>query len=336
MSNIVDWLLAEDLENPGVRWFALTDLVGYRPDNPAAVAARQQVMDHGPVPVILAAQHPDGYWEKPGHGYSPKYRGTVWSVIYLAQLGADPADARVQAAGEYLLQHARAKPGVFTATGTPAGQIACLSGNLSAALLDLGFGQDARLQEAIEWMARYTTGDGIAANGDRDSAPRYFRSGVCGPGFRCSANDRQPCAWGATKVLRGLARVPDRDRTPLMQAAVETAVDFLLSVDPATADYPAGYSDKPSQSWFRFGFPVFYVTDVLQVAEALAKAGYGRDPRLTATYDFLLSKRDAAGRWKMAYSYQGKTWADVEQRGKPSKWVTLRALRVLKAGGIDA
>jgi hypothetical protein len=115
-----------------------------------------------------------------------------------------------------------------------------------------------------------------------------------------------------------------------MESALRATVDFLFSVDPATADYPAGYSDKPSTSWFRFGFPVFYVTDVLQIAEAVGDAGYGGEARLEAAYDLILSKQDKAGRWKMAYSYQGKTWADVEERQKPSKWVTLRALRVLK------
>ncbi|MGD8463290.1 MAG: nitrogen fixation protein NifH [Anaerolineae bacterium] len=334
MSNSMDWLLAPDLENPGVRWFTLTSLLGHPGDDPVAIEARQQVMAHGPVPAILNAQQTGGYWEKPGHGYSPKYRGTVWSLIYLAQLGADPADARVRAAGDYVLEHARAKTGVFTATGTPSGHIACLAGNLSAALLDLGFDRDTRLQEAIEWMARYTTGEGIAADGEPDAVPRYYRSGTCGPGFQCAANNRLPCAWGAVKVLRGLARVPSKDRTPSMEAALQAAVEFLFSADPATADYPAGYNDKPSRSWFRFGFPVFYVTDVLQLAEALTEAGYGRDPRLEATYDLILSKRDAAGRWHMTYSYQGKTWADAEQRHKPSKWVTLRALRVLKGGGI--
>ena len=57
---------------------------------------------------------------------------------------------------------------------------------------------------------------------------------------------------------------------------------------------------------------------------------------LAATYDLILSKRERAGHWKMTYSYQGKTWADAEERGKPSKWVNLRALRVLKGGGIEA
>jgi hypothetical protein len=293
------------------------------------------VMERGPVPAILAAQDPDGYWEEPGAGYRPKYRSTVWSIIYLAQLGADPAEPRVQAGGEYLLDHALATNGAFTASGTPAGNIQCLAGNLGAALLDLGFGDDPRLMRALEMMARHATGQGVASAEEKGSVPHYYRSGTCGPGFRCSANDRLPCAWGAVKVLAALARVPQEQRTPPLQAALKATVDFLFSVDPATAGYPAGYSDKPSRSWFRFGFPLFYVTDLLQIAEVLTRAGYGGDERLSNLYQLILNKRDSAGRWKMEYSYQGKTWADAEQRGQPSKWVTLRATGVLQAAGID-
>jgi hypothetical protein len=256
-------------------------------------------------------------------------------VIYLAQLGADPADPRVRAAGEYLLDHALASTGVFTATGVPSGNIHCLAGNLGAALLDLGFGGDERLTRALELMARFVTGDGVASADEKRAPLHYYRSGSCGAGFRCSANDRLPCAWGAVKVLHALARIPKAERSPVVRSALDTTMEFLFSVDPATADYPAGYSDKPSQSWFRFGFPLFYVTDVLQTAEALTDAGYAGDPRLEATYDLILSKREDTGRWIMAYSYQGKTWADIESRGKPSKWVTLRALRVLQSAGFD-
>jgi hypothetical protein len=335
MSNVLDWLLEEDIQNPGVRAFALTDLLDRPADDPEVIAARWAVMEQGPVPAILAAQDEAGFWEKPGEGYYPKYRGSVWSIIYLAQLGADLDDPRVRAGGDYLLDNARASIGVFTLTGTPAGNIYCLSGNLGAALQDLGFGTDPRLQEALELMARFVTGQGVAPQGERTAPLHYLKSGACGPGFCCSANNGLDCAWGGVKVLRALARVPEAERTPVMQAALEAAVEFLFSVDPATAGYPAGYSDKPSRSWFRFGFPVFYVTDVLQTAEALTEAGYGGDPRLAATYDLIQSKRDKAGRWKMEYHYRGKTLADVEQPGKPSKWVTLRALRVLQGGGIE-
>ena len=336
MFKAMDWLLEEDVENPGVRYFALTDLLGHAVDDPNVLAARQSVMECGPVPAILAAQDPEGYWEKPGEGYYPKYRGTVWSITYLAQLGADPADPRVQAGGDYLLAHNIATTGVFSYSGTPAGNILCLAGNLGAALLDLGFSGDERLGRALELMARFTTGEEVAPADETKAPLRYFRSGACGPGFCCSANNGLPCAWGAVKVLRALARIPEAERSPTIQSALEITVDFLFGVDPATADYPAGYSDKPSQSWFRFGFPLFYVTDVLQIAEALTDAGYGGDPRLAATYDLILGKRDKAGRWRMEYAYTGKTWADIEERQKPSKWVTLRAMQVLNGGGIEA
>lgn len=331
MDNGLAWLLEEDGKNPGVRYFALTDLLGQPLHDPQAVAARQEIMERGPVPAILAAQDPAGYWVQPGAGYYPKYRGTVWSLVYLAQLGADPRDSRVRAGGEYLLAHGLASTGVLTATTSPSGSIQCLSGNLGAALLDLGFGADKRLWRALELMARYATGEGIASAEDHKAPLRYYRSGSCGPGFRCSANNKLPCAWGAVKVLRALSRIPKASRTPTMEAALTASVDMLFSVDPVTADYPAGYSAKPSSSWFKFGFPVFYVTDVLQTAEALTDAGYGGDPRLDATYELIESKRDGAGRWTMEYSYKGKTWMDVEERDKPSKWVTLRALRVLRS-----
>ncbi|HLE74331.1 MAG TPA: hypothetical protein VI688_08805, partial [Anaerolineales bacterium] len=70
--------------------------------------------------------------------------------------------------------------------------------------------------------------------------------------------------------------------------------------------------------------------DVLQNLEVLTALGHGGDPRLAPAIDLLLSKQDAQGRWKMEYTYNGKTWVDLEEKGKPSKWVTLRALRVLK------
>jgi hypothetical protein len=336
MSNVMDWLLEQDAGNPGVRYFALTNLLNRPQDDPEVVAAHRAVMEQGPVPAILAAQNPVGFWEKPGEGYYPKYRGTVWSIIYLAQLGAAANDPRVRAGGEYLLANGRAANGVFSYSGTPAGNIYCLAGNLGASLLDLGFGDDERLQQALQLMAQFTTGEGIAPDGENKAPLRYFKSGVCGPGFCCSANNGLPCAWGAVKVLRALARIPEAERSPTIQSALEITVDFLFGVDPATADYPAGYSDKPSQSWFRFGFPLFYVTDVLQIAEALTDAGYGGDPRLAATYDLILGKRDKAGRWRMEYAYTGKTRADIEERQKPSKWVTLRAMQVLNGGGIEA
>jgi hypothetical protein len=324
------WLLEVDLENPGVRYFALKDILDKPPDDPEVVAAQKEVMTDGPVPVILDAQAFEGYWVKPHPGYLPKYRSTVWSVIFLAQLGADGSDLRVQRGCQHLLDNNRSPHGGFSIDGRLSGMIHCLQGNLVAALIDLGWLGDERLIEALDWMARSITGEGIAPSEDKKAAVHYLRSGISGTGFLCSANGHTPCAWGAVKVMLALGKVPESERTPIMMAAIDAGIDLLLGCDPAGADYPSREGGKPNRSWFKFGYPVGYVTDVLQNLEALTALGCGGDTRLSAGMDLVLSKQDSQGRWMLEYTYNGKTWIDVEEKKKPSKWVTLRALRVLK------
>lgn len=332
--SLLDWLLEADPANPGVRSFALRDLLGQTADAPDVVAARQAVMTSGPVPAILAAQSPDGYWVEPGPGYYPKYTGTVWQVTFLAQLGADGSDPRVVAACDYVLDHSRSRYGGFSAGADPAGQIHCLQGNLVAALIDLGRLGDPRLDAALDWLARSITGEGIAPAEEKDAPVRFYRSGNSAPTFACSANNHLPCAWGAVKAMLALSKVPDTARTPAIRAAIKAGSEFLLSRDPAAADYPMGFATKPSQSWFRFGYPIAYVTDVLQTLEVLTALGYSHEARLRPALDLLLSKRDKQGHWRMEYTYNGKMWVVVERKGEPSKWVTLRALRVLRRCGV--
>lgn len=324
------WLLERDTAQPGVRYFALREFLDLPEDHDEVREAQVAVMSDGPVPRMLAAQEPEGYWVKPGAGYAPKYRGTVWQIIFLAQLGADGADQKVQAGCEYVLSHSIAGHGGFSVNGTPSRFIHCLAGNLGAALIDLGWLGDERLRSALEWQARTITGMGVADAKRRDTAERYYSS-TPGPLFACGANGGLPCAWGAVKAMLALSRVPPSLRTPTMGAAIDQGVEFLLSRDPAVADYPFARGKRRSPSWFKFGYPIGYVTDVLQNLEALAALGQAQDPRLAHALELVKGKQDAQGRWRLEYSYNGKTWVDVEKKGQPSKWVTLRALRFLKA-----
>ena len=327
---VLDWLLEEDPVNPSIRYLALSRLLDLPPGNKDVQEALQAVMQTGPVPAILAEQDQQGFWAEPGPGYLPKYRSTVWQIIMLAQLGADGSDERIRKACVYLLENTRADHGGFSMTASGSGAIHCLQGNLCAALLQLGCQDDPRMWQAIHWMANSVTGDEFVNPVGETQPIKYYRSGLSGPGFLCSANDHQPCAWGAVKVALAFSRVPPQKRTPILQKAIRTCLDFLLSVDPLTAVYPHPYAPKPSTSWFKFGFPVFYVTDLLQNLTALVGLGLAGDARLQNAIDFLLSKKDDQGRWNMEYTYNGKTWVDIEEKKEPSKWVTLRALSVLK------
>jgi hypothetical protein len=212
---------------------------------------------------------------------------------------------------------------------SPSGTADCLQGNMLCSLMELGY-NDPPLASAYEWMARTLTGEGVASMKDKHAPVRYF-AGKCGPTFACGANNKLPCAWGGVKVLLALSRLPVGKRSELIQRAVRHGADFFFSVDPSTADYPNGWAEKPSGNWWKFGFPVFYVTDILQIAEALVGLGYGRDPRLANTLELIRSKQDAEGRWPLEYNYDGKTWLRFGKMKEPNPWVTLRALRVLKA-----
>ncbi len=327
-ANAVTWLL--EPETPGVRYLALRDLVGLPPADADLRAARQAAHQQGPIAVILDAMEPAGYWAAPGPGYNPKYRATVWAVILLAQLGARiEADPRIAQACRYVLEQALTTGGQFTASGAPSGTADCLQGNLAWALLELGC-DDPRLDQAFEWLARTVTGEGIAPADERQAAVRYY-AGKCGPAFACGSNNKLPCAWGGVKVMLALGKWPRKRRTPLMRRAIQHGLDFLLGVDPAEAAYPSGYSAKPSGNWWKFGFPVFYVTDLLQVVETVAGVGDAADPRLSHALTLIRDKQDLSGRWALEYDYSGKTWVEFGAKGQPNKWVTLRALRVLQA-----
>ena len=323
----LDWLL--EPSEPAVRHRALVDLLDRSADDPDVRASLVDAMATEPIASILRHQKPDGHWEKPGPGYATKYRGTVWQLLFLDQLGADPADPRVGRACDYVLANTAAAGGGFGASGAYAGPpppssvIHCLNGNLLRALLGFGRIDDPIVRAAIGWQVRAITGEGVE---------RWYATGLCGPGFACAANEKLPCAWGAVKALSGLARVPEERRSAEMDRAIEVGVEFLLSRDPAEADYPMGWGNtRPSRSWFKLGFPSGYVTDVLQNLEVLAELGHAEDPRLCGATFWLLGKRGRDGRWRNEYAYNGKTWVDFEQQGQPSKWVTLRAARFLRA-----
>jgi hypothetical protein len=314
------WLLENDPDNPGIRYFALRDLIGLAPQDPEVLAARRRIMQTGPVPVILAAQNPDGSWPKPERGSPYNYRGTKNQLMFLAELGADESDERVRRGCEYILNHGLAANNAFSVLDPPipSGAIHCLNGNLLHALIVLGYGSDPRVQGIIDWQARAITGE--------EPRVKYYKSTTSGPYFACGVNLGQSCAWGATKALRALAALPEALRPEAVSHALLVGADFLLSHDPAVADYP--YTERVSSTWFKFGFPLSYWSDVLETVGVLASLGYARDPRLNNAIRLITSKQDEQGRWMLENSLNGKMWVDIEAKGQPSKWVTLRALRV--------
>jgi hypothetical protein len=312
------WLLQDDSSQPGVRYFTLRDLLGKNADDPEVRRAQAAVMTSGPVPAILQAQQPEGYWVTPGGGALPRFTATLWQVIWLAELGADGNDERVRRGCEYVMAHSLARQGAFSVSPeADNGKIfPCMNAYLCATLLRLGYPPSHPvLARVLERAAEVITG------------------GNEGPDFSCSENDGLPCAWGAAKNLKAFALVPAAQRTPRLQSAIQAGAAFLLSRDPAVADYPTNTTVSPR--WFALGFPLAGAGDILETLAALADLGYGAESRLKHAWQWLLEKQDGQGRWKMEQTLKGDLWMEMENLGSPSKWVTLRVLRALNAAGFD-
>ena len=316
----LDWLLETDTNNPGVRFFALRDLLHLPLHDPQLSQAQADIMVQGPVPSILDAQHPDGYWARPGGGYTPSYTSTFWQIVFLADLGATNSDARLQRGCEYLMRHHIASNGAFAISRppVPSSAVHCINGLALYALMKLGYGNDPRVMAALDWLCTTATGQASA---------RYYKSGTSGSGFACAYNLGQPCAWGAVKALKALGSLVPAQRTAQVEQAIERGIAFLLDYDLAAANYP--YTERINSSWFIFGFPLSYRSDLLETTGILVNLGCEGAARLEKACQFIASKRDHLGRWKMEKTLNGKMWVDIEQKGKSSKWLTLRAMQIL-------
>jgi len=312
------WLLERD--HPAVRHLALRYLLDEPEDAPAVRRARAAMMRAAPIAPILEAMDPEGWWVQPGARYGPKYRGWFWSIGFLEQMGADPRDRRVQRACDYVLAHGQAPGGGFGWTATNSGVAHCLTGNTLRALIAFGRLDDERVRHGLAWEASAITGEGHE---------RWYPGATSGPGFECGINGGLPCGWGAIKALRAFAAIPPRRRTRAVRCAVTRGVGFLLDHDLATGDFPTDTST--SANWLRLGFPSAYVADSLQGLEVLAELGHARDPRLRPALEMVLAKQDADGRWRNEHAYRGRLWSEVDEPRSASRWVTLRACRVLRA-----
>jgi hypothetical protein len=321
----VSWLLQGDAP---VRYFTLTGLLGAAPDDPAVVSARRAIMSEGAVPRILAAQEADGHWEGRDRFYTAKYRGTVWQLIILAELGADGADERVRAACEAILRdsqdpesggfaHERSKK---LGGGLPSSVIPCLTGNMVFSLVRLAMLDDPHVQRAVEWITTYQRFDD--AEGDSPAGWPYDRYSMCWGGHTCH--------MAAVKALKALAEIPPERRTPAVHTTISAGAEYLLRHHIHKRSHDLTRISKPS--WRSFGFPRMWQTDALEILDILTRLGY-RDERMGEALDLVAAKGDAGGRWKLQQTFNDRFVVPIEEKGAPSRWVTLRALQVLSAAG---
>ena len=322
-TNPITWLLEDN--NPSVRYFTLIDVLERAENDPEVRKTKEEIMKKGVVPKILAKQEKGGYWEDSQNFYTAKYKGTVWQIIILAELGVDGKDNYIRKACEFILDNSQNRESngfsmwvsAKTGGGRSTGVIPCLTGNLVYSLIKLGYLKDERVQNSINWITTYQRFDDGIKSTPKDWP--YERLVVCW--------GKHSCHMGVVKALKALAEIPFNQRNKEVKNTIEEGVEYLLKHHIYKRSHDLGRVSKPG--WLRLGFPLMYQTDVLEILGILTRLGY-HDERMQEAIDLLISKQDNQGKWKLESTFNGRFQTNIEQKGKPSKWITLNALRVLK------
>ncbi|SBS74457.1 hypothetical protein [uncultured Microbacterium sp.] len=305
MDDVLDHLLSGD---PAIRWQVLRDLTDARPEDVAAERAKVAVEGWGAR--LLALQAEDGLWDggtyRPGWADEDRPMFDAWTATHfslqqLVDFGVDPDSPAARVAVERVRVHVR-----WEHAGEPYfdGEVEpCINGvALSVAAY---FGQDGH--RLIDTLLAGQLADG-GWNCWDDADVSSLHSTIC-----------------ALEGLRDADAATGDDRIP---EACRRAEEYLLARRLLWRRGDGGLIDP------RFGmlsYPVRWFYDVLRALDHFRLVNR-RDPRLADAVALLRAKRLPNGLWPLENTHEGPTLFAMEREfeGFPSRWVTLRALRVLR------
>jgi hypothetical protein len=311
--SVVEWLLNSD---PSVRWQVLRDLRGA--PEPEYRAERAKVETEGWGARLLACEDDDGQWA--GGAFAPRdfdfrewqevgqpWTATVFSLSQLREFGVDPSSDRIQRSVELIGANSH-----WEYAGEPywEGEVEeCINGRIVAD--GAYFGVD--VSHLAERLAGERLDDG---------------------GWNCErANGSVRSSFATTiNVLEGLLEYERATGgTPQAHEARKSGEEYLLERNLFRRLSTGELADKQFLSFVhpnRWRYDVLRALDYFRSAAALT--GAAPDPRLGEAVEHVRSRRTEDGTWLLDWSLPGRVWFDVDDgAGKPSRWVTLRAMRVL-------
>ncbi len=312
--HVLDWLLDGD---PAIRWQTLRDLADAPPDEVARERAR--VLDEGWGARLMALRGPDGLWAGgalfPAKDGVPlpwtREEGQPWTatanvLVQLMDLGADPDDPRMRDVTRDVQANAR-----WEHDGQPffEGEVEpCINGMTVALGAFLGVDVDPVVERLI---GEQLEDGGWNCEVENGSVRGSFHTTI--------------------RVLEGLL-LHERATggSPASRAARARGEAYLLERHLVRRRSTGKVVDP---AFLGFAFPTRWHYDVLRGLEHFRAAGAPPDPRTAEALDLVRSKRSADGRWRLDHTWKGAVPFVMEETGAPSRWNTLRALRVLRWAG---
>jgi len=308
-ATVIDWLLDSDLS---IRWQVMRDLTGAPAGEVAAERAR--VATEGVGARLLALQADDGRWG--GAAWNRGWDSTMHVLMLLRDLGLDPASDQARRALGLVRDRVTWQgcgPQECDGNAFFEGEVEpCINGQVGA--VGVYFGQDVR---------------GII--------DRLLAEQLCDGGWNCEApNGSTRSSFNTTIcVLEALlaherAGGRTREATEARLRGQEYFLERRLFRRRSTGEV-IERDRKGNAAWTRFAFPKWWHYDVLRGLEYLRSAGVTPDERVAEAIELVASKRDEDGRWPLETRYPGVMPVETDEgEGRPSRWNTLRALRVLR------
>ncbi len=315
---VVDWLLEPD--QPSIRYLTLTQLLGKKETDSDVKAAKARIPKAGWAADTLARRDPGGWWVRDGGWLEPRFLGTHWNLLALADLGATREIPEVRASCEYWMGKSPLAGGGVGGFGKGKGHH-CYTANMARGLIRFGYADDERVLHTMEWLVK-------TAHPKGGWTCRFSKEGP--------APSRTLDAW---EGLGAFAVYPRQKWTSGMRAVVERTAEYYL-------EHELHQQGGRYEPWYRFHWPVHYYYDLLVGLDILTALGYGEDKRLGYALELLKTKRRKDGRWNLDANQPDMSPAAVtwyaehpkqrpptplafETAGEPSKMITLRALTVL-------
>jgi hypothetical protein len=289
------WLL--EPENPSVRYWTLIDILDRPGTDPEVQETRAAIAQQPLVKELFALQRPEGYWGDESKPHTAQ--GDVGALSLLYMLGVPP-DKRTTAGCDSFLKNCQHEGGGFSMTKKiRSGIFPCTTGTHLPFLVYFGLGDDPRVRAAFAFLIEEMSTDDA---------------------LDCGRYQHRDCLWGAISALDGLAVLPTDMRSEQSKRVVTKLANVLLD---AKYDFEGEH-----KRWLTFGVP--RVWDLLSALKALTAHGYAHDSRFVPLLQRILNRQDDQGRWLCGSV--SRTWP-IEKRNRPSKWITLDALRLLKQTG---
>jgi hypothetical protein len=302
--NVIDWLLDSD---PSIRWQVMRDLEHDRAD--AVAAERSSVATEGWGARLLALQGPDGLWA--GKAWDQEWTDTFHVLELLRRFGLEPASEQARHAVNLVREHVTwgdGAPFVAPWAQNPffAGEVEpCINGNVVSS--GAYFGVD--MAPLVERLLGEQLPDG---------------------GWNCEVeNGATVSSFGTTiNVVEGLL---EHERaiggSAEVAAARHRGEEYMLE---RRLFRRKSTGEVINPKWLEFSFPTWYHYDVLRGLEYLRDAGVTPDERVSEAIEVVRGNRDADGRWPLQDVHEGESHLAMEAgEGQPSRWNTLRSLRVL-------